>query len=250
MHEELFRKIGLTEGEIKVYLALVKLGETTIGPLGKESKVTKSKIYDILDKLIAKGLIGHNIKNQTKHFIANNPKLILEYLSKKSEELEQTQQEATLLVDQLSLLRTVQQKSIAEIYEGFHGLRSIREELLATLKKGEELLVLGAPRIANEKWEAWFLQFHTRREERGDGMRIIYNPNTRSYGERRKQFKKTHVKYFPEKLAIPNWIDIYKDTVLFVIVNRDPVVTIVLRDKSLADSFRYSFEIMWKSCVD
>ena len=52
MDETLLEKLGLTKGEIKVYLALNKLGESSIGPIGKESKVSKSKMYDILDKLI------------------------------------------------------------------------------------------------------------------------------------------------------------------------------------------------------
>ena len=82
MNADLFRKIGLTEGETKVYFALLKLGEATIGNIGKESKVSKSKLYDILDKLIARGLVGHVIKNKVRHFAANNPKNIIGSLGK------------------------------------------------------------------------------------------------------------------------------------------------------------------------
>ena len=44
-------EIGLTEGENKVYLALLKLGSSTIGRIIKEAQVSNSKIYDILDRL-------------------------------------------------------------------------------------------------------------------------------------------------------------------------------------------------------
>src|SRR3989338_6719363 len=196
MEQELFRKIGLTEGEIKVYLALLRLGETTVGAIGRESKVSKSKMYDILDKLIERGFVGYIIKSGTKFFAANDPRMILEYINKKAEDIEKTKKEAEKILPKLSLQRaTLGKKKTAEIYEGFHGLKAVREELILTLKKGDEFLVLGAPRLFNEKWEAWFLDFHRRREARGVGMRIIYNSNAREYGEKRKQFKKTKVKY-------------------------------------------------------
>ena len=90
MDETLLEKLGLTRGEIKVYLALNKIGESTIGPIGKESRVSKSKMYDILDKLIEKGLAGYIIKQGTKYFVANDPHMILGYISKKEDELNKT----------------------------------------------------------------------------------------------------------------------------------------------------------------
>lgn len=251
MQDELFRKIGLTDGETKVYLALLRLGETTIGAIGRESKVSKSKMYDILDRLIDKGLVGYIIKNGTRYFAANDPRMILEYLGKKESELEEMKKEAEKILPQLSLQRaTLGQKKVAEIYEGFHGLKAIREELLLTLKKGDELQVIGAPRVANEKWEAWFLDFHKRREERSVKMRIIYNNDAREFGElRKKLFRLTRVKYLPRNLVSPTWIDIFKDTVLFVVILKEPLAFVV-RDGSLAESFRSYFDIMWKVCKD
>lgn len=55
---------------------------------------------------------------------------------------------------------------------------------MGTLKKGEELLVLGAPKIANDKWEGWLLDFHKNRIKNGVSMRIIYNSNAKEYGAR------------------------------------------------------------------
>src|SRR3989338_6212668 len=93
MDERVFEKLGLTKGEIKVYLALNKLGESTIGPIGRESKVSKSKMYDILDKLIEKGLVGYISKEGTKYFVTNDPHMILEYVNSKEKELQTTKQQ-------------------------------------------------------------------------------------------------------------------------------------------------------------
>lgn len=247
MNEALFEKLGLTKGEIKVYLALNKLEEASIGPIGKESKVSKSKIYDILERLIQKGLAGYITKEGTKYYLANDPHMILDYVQKKEQELQQTKSEVEKIIPQLNLQRaTADKKRVAEIYEGFHGVKAIREELISTLNAGEDFLVLGAPKIANERWDSWFLNFHKRRIERKIKMKIIYNSDAQEYGKVREQMKFTSVKYLPNKLVSPNWIDIYPDAVLFVMVLENPLAFVV-RDKELAQSFKSYFEIMWKN---
>ena len=60
MDERLLQDIGLTNGESKVYLALLNLGETKTGELAKKSQVSSSKIYKILDRLEKKGIVVSN----------------------------------------------------------------------------------------------------------------------------------------------------------------------------------------------
>ena len=57
MEREL-KKLGLTEYEIKVYLALLKEGELTGGKLSKLSKVPHGKTYESIAKLEEKGLVS------------------------------------------------------------------------------------------------------------------------------------------------------------------------------------------------
>ncbi len=247
MDETLLEKLGLTKGEIKVYLALNKLGESTVGPIGKESKVSKSKMYDILDKLIEKGLVGYLIKGGTKYFMANDPHMILDYIEKKENDLDKTKKEVvTEVLPQLMMQRaSASKKRIAEMYEGFQGIKAVREELMLDFKAGDTLLVLGAPKIANVRWEGWFLDFHKRRIQRKVKMKIIYNANAKEYGKIRKKMRLTDVRYLSNKLVSPNWIDIFPDAVLFIMVLKNPIAFVV-RDTELANSFRSYFEIMWK----
>ena len=57
-------KIGLTEGEAKVYIALTELGSSTVGPIVKKAKVAYSNVYDILNRLIEKGIVSFITKNK------------------------------------------------------------------------------------------------------------------------------------------------------------------------------------------
>ena len=250
MDETLLERIGLTKGEIKVFLSLNKLGQTTTGPIAKESKVSKSKIYDILDKLIEKGLVGYIIKNGTKHFMANDPHMILEYIDKKEQEINKTREEVNKILPRLMIQRSsLLQERTAEIYEGLQGIRAMREELMKSFNTGDTLFVLGASRIANERIEGWLLEFHKRRISKKISMEIIYNADAREFGEIRKKMKLTEVRYLPKRLSSPNWIDIFPKAVVFVVLLKTPIAFVV-RDEELANSFRNYFNIMWKGCKE
>ena len=51
MDMKILQDIGLSEGETKVYLALLRLGATKTGALAANAGVSSSKVYKILDRL-------------------------------------------------------------------------------------------------------------------------------------------------------------------------------------------------------
>jgi len=102
-------RIGLTSSEIKVYLALLKLGQVTAGPIVDEAKITRSKIYDILERLKQKGLVSHIIKEKTKYFSAADPHNILTYLDKKEEEIKQDKTAITKIIPELLVQQALMQ---------------------------------------------------------------------------------------------------------------------------------------------
>ena len=72
--------IGLTEGESKVYLALLRMRVSTIGNIIKEARVSNSKVYNILDRLSKKGLVGTVIIKNKRHFEAKDPSRLKEFI--------------------------------------------------------------------------------------------------------------------------------------------------------------------------
>ena len=82
MYENLLLQFGLTKSEIAVYFALLRIGQTTTGPLVKEAKTSSGKIYEILESLKSKALAGESIINRVRYFTAAHPSQLLEYLRK------------------------------------------------------------------------------------------------------------------------------------------------------------------------
>ena len=77
MEFELLKEIGLTDSEIKVYVALLEIGSSSKGPIVDKSGVASSKIYELLEKLMQKGLVSQVIKSNVKYFEAAPPKRLL-----------------------------------------------------------------------------------------------------------------------------------------------------------------------------
>ncbi len=249
METAALEKIGMSPGEIKVYLALSKLGESTVTPIVYESRVSKSKIYDILERLIDKGLAGYVVKNNIKYFVASDPHAILEYVERKENELSNAKKSVERILPGLLMSREdTQNKRLVEVYEGFLGMKTVREELMDSFRRGDTLLVLGAPKAANDKWEGWLLDFHRKRVRKGVSMRIIYNADALEYGKVRSRMKLTTVRYFSNDLVSPNWIDIFPNSVMFGIVSPKPLA-FVIRNREIADSFRSYFEVMWNNSI-
>ncbi|MCX6773987.1 MAG: hypothetical protein NTY68_03260 [Candidatus Micrarchaeota archaeon] len=242
--------LGLSPGESKVYLALLSLETAGVGPIAHRSGVSRSKIYEIIEKLAAKGLVNQIITTKQRMFRASGPNALLELVDKRKEKIMHEEEEVKRLIPELLALHAPKEK-IVEFFEGFFALKAIREELLGSMKKGEDMLVLGAPRAANEKWEQWFLQFHETRQKMGVGARILYNADTREYGQIRTGFKYTQVKYMPQNFITPTWFDVFGENVLIVILPKgEKPYALLVRDRSVAESVRAYFEMLWTISLD
>ena len=137
MDKQLLRQVGLTEGEIKVYFGLLKLGEAKKTQLSKESEVSSSKVYEVCDKLQKKGLIGIVIKDKVIYFKAMEPKRILDFFNEKASQFAQQKEALTKLIPILEN-QTKKQETNAFLYEGMKAIKNFYQNILEELKSGEE----------------------------------------------------------------------------------------------------------------
>ena len=152
MDTQLLQEIGLTSGQTKTYLALLKLGSVSTGPLAKESQVSRSKLYSILDKLEKKGLVSHIEKSGVIYFQAVEPGKIKDYLHQKEEDLKQLQDKFEHFLPQLELYQQDAGKvENVMVYSGFKGIRTAHEHLYLKLKRNDVYYSLGIPAYQPEE---------------------------------------------------------------------------------------------------
>ncbi len=247
MDTEPLKKLGLTDGEIKVYFALVRLGETTSGPIVDESGVSVSKVYTILDRLAKKGLSSHIVKRKTKHFKAADPNRLLVYVQEKESELKLQEDEIRKMIPLLTMeQQTAMTAETAQVYEGMRGIQTARERTLRIMKKKDEMWIIG---IAKSPYEGsmapYFVEYHKKRYEKGIKCRYLYNEDARKpYGETSAKYPLSEVKYMPEGLITHAWMEIYSDTVT-IGINKGKSFSIVIQNQEVANSFKIYAELLW-----
>ena len=87
MQEDILQKIGLTNNESKIYLALLNRRNCLVSQLVAETKLNRTHIYDRLEKLIDKGLVSYIIMSEKKYFNAVSPNKLLQMIEEEEKEI-------------------------------------------------------------------------------------------------------------------------------------------------------------------
>jgi sugar-specific transcriptional regulator TrmB len=247
MDTSTLKELGLTDGEIRVYLALIRLGETTSGPLVEESGVSVSKVYQILDRLSKKGLASHIVKRKVKHFKAADPKRLLDYLREKERQLKEQENSLNKLIPELALIKdSAVTEETAQVFDGLKGIQTARERTLKIMKKGDEMWVIGIARTPYEGvMTRYFKEYHKRRYTKGIKCRYLYNEYARDpFGKMSATYPLSEVRYMSEGIITHGWIEIYADTIT-IGINHKKSFSIVIQNQDVADSFRRYAELLW-----
>lgn len=242
--KSLFRNIGLTDSEIKVYLALLELGSITKGPIVDKSGVASSKIYELLEKLIQKGLVSYVIRSGVKYFESAPPSRIVDYIKEKENKIKHQEEEAKRLLPELELKRSMAGiGSETQVFKGMKGASTSFDDILNELKQGDEYYVLGISSFTPH-FERFVVHFHKKRAELGIKCKIIVNELAGDIGKKLEKIENTKVKYLQKELFTPVVFIIYKDKTL-ISIGLDEIF-IQVKSKNLAEGLKAYADYMWK----
>jgi len=245
--EALIRNAGLTEGETKVYLALLKLGSSTTGPIIEKSGVANSIIYRILEGLITKGLVSHVTKDKTKHYQAAQPQRILDYIEERKAQLDISKENIARLIPQLLAINSNEPESSVRIFEGFKGFMTAWELMYEKLGPGEEYHSWGVYPIQEERFHLYWKRDHHRRIEKKIRGKILFNQGTDQQTlKNRNDYSGLDARYMPTAVKTPSWFTHFKDTVLIGLQQKDKPMMIVIQNQLVADTFEAYFQDFWK----
>lgn len=129
--KELLTKLGLSDQEAHVYLALLELGPSLISRIAKHTGMHRPTIYHILPLLEAKELVSVAPKGKQKLYIAETPEklslifeLLREQFMRALPELQQT-------------FHTQKRRPLIKFFDGKNALAFTAQDILTTLKRGD-----------------------------------------------------------------------------------------------------------------
>ncbi len=234
MIQEVLKEIGLSQNEIKIYLALLELGPSLIGKICGKTKIHRRNVYDSLEMLKNKGFVSSIIQNNRNVFEAVNPKRILDILDEKRTDIEKI----------LPQLLNKENKNLMNIriYTGQNGRKIIFED---KLKCKETQYVLGAHK-PSENRKNYIENYHKRRIKNKIALKMLFSEEDIKIAKKFNRYKMVKARLLPNKLSSPIAINIYgnKTAILLGSDTLEPT-SILIDDKGLSEDFKTYFNMLW-----
>ncbi len=183
-------------------------------------------------------------KNNVKYFEAASPERILDYLDEKEKTIEKEKNEVRKIIPDLILRQKASTKSEVRVFMGWEGLKTANEDIINTLKRGEEWLSMGLTEQP-EDWEIYFNHKQKERADKGIIQKHLLNVKYQSLHRERKKLAYTELRFLPKGLEMPTSTEIYANKVLIFILNKQNPMAIMIECKDVAESFKKYFQVMW-----
>jgi sugar-specific transcriptional regulator TrmB len=128
--------LGLGAKEVAVYSSLLVLGPTAIRKVAEHAGINRGTTHDALKTLQSRGLVAYYHKEKRQHFVAEEPKALINLLSRKKQELTRAGIALENIMPHLSSLAPgAASRPAVKYYKGYAGIRAILEDVLDSVEK-------------------------------------------------------------------------------------------------------------------
>lgn len=243
MIDKTLKKIGLSDKEIKIYLASLKLGPSPVRKIGLEAGINRGTAYDILKALIDLGLISYYHQDKKQYFIAENPARLNDVLEKKQQQLEKIKDDVTEIIPQLkSIYDGADTKPVVKFYDGKNGIKVILDDVINICQKSNDKQYYAYPSstIKSFLYEV-YPNFSADRIKARIKVKVISigpGGETRGLDER---------KWLTKKESAPTYTLIYPGKVAMISIdsNQNPI-GVIIEDFNIYKTQKMIFEVIWE----
>ncbi|HWP61616.1 MAG TPA: helix-turn-helix domain-containing protein [Candidatus Paceibacterota bacterium] len=235
-------QLGLSEKEARVYVALLPYRDIGSSKLIHATGLHGQFVYDALEHLEELGLVKYVIQRGRKKFTANTPNRLLSLIDEK-------RLAAHSIAKELQQRFAGQREQDIEVYQGDEAFIARQLQILETMPADS---CIDAIACETERYSAtikayggWAERERVRLDKR---IRIRYlgteNQRTR-LREREKEEPLFEYRIFPALYTGLVNTDIWPDNITLNIFG-DPIVSLTITGKEIADGYRSFFEALWK----
>ncbi len=221
--------LGLTHNEVKVYLALINNGALNAGKITSKCGVHRRNVYDALDRLIEKGIVGYIKVNDVKEYSTSNPKELLRILRRQEDDVK------SIMPKLEEGFNRTKSKKETVFYRGKEGIKHIFED---QLRVGEEILILGGSNKVYDLLKYYLPHYERERRNKKIKVKIIFDTKNPV------EIPLSKIKYVDHSLG-PSTINVYGDKVAIIVWSENPYA-ILIDDSDVSESYRSHFDLLWE----
>ncbi len=252
MNINILKKLGLSEKEINVYLALLEYGAGSVRKIAEISGINRGTTYDILKDLQKIGLVSFYHKDTKQKFVAENPEKILKVLNDKQEELQETKKQVAEIIPELKALQEKEgNKPVTKFYEGKEGIKFILDDILEAMAStslpqqdpalsDSQYYVYSAASVRDDVYNA-YPDFTKKRIKNNIKVKTIsLSKGGDTYGLDERKWLKT-------EQDSPTYIIIYANKCAFISRdNSNNPVGVIIENKMIYETEKLIFMNLWE----
>ena len=242
MYADVLEELGFSLNESKVYEILLSIGSASIEQIAIKSKVHRRNIYDVLGKLVEKGLLSETFIQNRKEYRAIHPSRLLDLLQEKEKKLQ------TILPDLERRFSRHEEEETAYLYKGINGFKQYLQDILDV---SEPVYFIGAKAFwLDPRLQHFLFKFDQERKRKHIRFMHIFDYEVKEQKPEILKLVGKPYKFFPKEYSSQTTVDIFGDLVVtFVGVHPgqldDEPIQFVMKSKRLAEGYKKFFRFMW-----
>ncbi|MCD6279467.1 hypothetical protein J7J26_01700 [Candidatus Micrarchaeota archaeon] len=244
MEYTFLEKLGITKNEARIYITLINEGQMTIGNIIKKVGLHRGSTYNIIQRLIEKGLISFVDKENKRYYQASNPRILFSLIEKKEKELDLEKRYIIKLIREIKDRKTIANKSVdISVTLGLKAFKNFFREMLNELEStGDEYYFIGnSNELIRHLGVNYYQYTQNRKAKLGIKSKIILGESSRKSQE--KVVGK--VRYVEENIITPASTWMYKNKIIIVVWDINPIIILTIKSESVFRSYKRFFDVLW-----
>ncbi len=247
--ETTLSRIGLSKKAVKVYLACLQLGISTMTEIAKEANLKRPTTYLVVEELLVKGFVTLQKKGAKNYYAPESPKKLHNLIQFRAREIEQ------LLPELEALYNEPKEKPSIKVYKGREALKTVYDELYESFVSRKEVLAYTSIGDLEKHMPEAISEIVKCFKRNNDYVFRELNVDDEAGRRHAKRMKKTGAKKHFVRLLKPEYRFHNTDNIIYgnkvaIFSLKKDVSVIVIENKDIAETYRALFNAAWESGVE
>lgn len=233
------RKIGLSEGESRVYLDLLEHGSSGIAEIARRTGYHRQMIYRILPTLTESGLVSIGPVGKRRVYTAESPSHLKSMVDRLKGDFE------SILPSLENLHISHTDRPVLKFFSGTKGVSFIHDDVVRTLKKGDIYYRYSSRKVSRDTSRNYFSESTRKMRDEKQLERMLITSEELSKTKRPLLER--------EVVTIPKGFDLFEDNISKVIygskvavIDYNTETAFIIESAIFANFERKIFELLFR----
>jgi sugar-specific transcriptional regulator TrmB len=243
MNIDILKKIGFSDKNAQVYMALLQLGPSSVRSLAEFCSLNHGTTYDALKWLQDQGIVSFYQKESKQQFVAEQPEKLMELVKKQSSNLEEAGRQVERLLPELeALYHKGGDRPVAKYFDA-KEIALILQDVLDTCEAADERLyrIYSSSALREYLYDS-FSTFSDVRVAKGIAVKAI------AIGEGGELRGLDERKWLKSAGVSPTYILIYPGKTAYISLNaKQEPIGVVIENRGVFETQKTIFDQLWNT---